>query len=122
MNIITTIPKKKYKNWAECEKVVSRCKGIGIPMSLGVWLINTKSIPKKVKPGKSLCYIVYDGCVHGYFEVLSIDRSEEWRDRHDIGKERNTFCIVLFNWTPIKASPYPGFQGYRYTVLTPLLG
>jgi len=82
------------------------------------WLINTNNLPKKSEIG-NLCYMVFDGMIRGYFDIVDFDESENWREKHGIGKKRNTKCIVMANWHPIKPVPYVGFQGWRYTEMRP---
>ncbi|RYC70670.1 hypothetical protein [Spirosoma sordidisoli] len=115
MNIITTIPKHKYASYAELEYVLRHTDGA----EGGFWLVNTKTLPKQCRVGEH-CYMVYDGQVRGYFTIVDMDWSENYRKLHRIGKRRTTRCIVLANWVPIPAQPHVGFQGYRYTALNPL--
>lgn len=117
MNIICTIPKSKFDSWKLCERVLYRCDGDSNTKEF--WLINTPHLPTKIKVGESVCYMIYDGMIRGYFHIVDTGISEEWRDSHDIGKPRNTMCIVMATWRPIKPIPMTGFQGYRYTELRP---
>lgn len=119
-NILTTIPKKKFASWEVAERVLKMCDGTtrhnrGKPW---FWLINTAKLPKDSGIG-ALCYMIFDGEIRGYMDVVDTDLSENWRESHDIGKMRNTNCIVMANWHPIKPVPYTGFQGWRYTELRP---
>ncbi len=116
MNILTTIPKAKFSSWKTCERVLRQCDGD--PNTQEFWLINTANLPKKIKP-ESVCYMIYDGKIRGYFHIINTDLSENWREMHDIGKPRNTHCIALATWRPITPIPYTGFQGWRYTELKP---
>lgn len=63
--------------------------------------------------------MVYDGQVRGYFDIVNTDLTENWRERHSIGKERTTQSLILANWHPIEPTPHTGFQGYRYTEMKP---
>jgi hypothetical protein len=117
-NIVTTIPKSKFANWAAAERTCRMCDGTTERNgeSPWFWLINTNSLPKDIVVGESVCFMVYDGLVRGYFNIVDTDISENWRDKHGIGKPRITKCIVLANWHPIAdKQPVTGFQGYRYT-------
>ncbi len=115
MNVLTTIPKSKYPNWATCERVLRRCVG---DEGLGYWLVNCQRLPTKCGIG-GLCYMIYDGQIRGYMDIVDTGETEGWRDRHNIGKPRNTLSLILANWHPIPPIPYTGFQGYRYTALRP---
>ena len=113
-NIITTIPKAKFSSWKVCERVLLRC--IGEPADY--WLINTPAFPRESGIG-AVCFMVYDGLVRGYMDIVDLDESENYRDKHNIGRRRNTKCIVMANWHPIKPVLMGGFQGYRYTEMRP---
>ena len=120
-NIVTTIPKSKFPDWPTCERTVNLCDG-ETPRHRGqpwFWTINTMNLPKDTEVGKSVCYVIYDGKIRGYFDLVDTDVSENWRNRHDIGKPRNTKIIVLANWHPFPNLPMRGFQGWRYTELRP---
>ncbi len=120
-NILTTIPKSKYKSWEICERVLQKCDGETEWDGDGpwFWLINTNNLPKDIKVGESVCYLVFNGKIRGYLHIVDTDISENYRWTHDIGKMRNTKCIVMVNWRPISPIPYTGFQGWRYTELRP---
>ncbi|GAB3164784.1 hypothetical protein [Telluribacter humicola] len=119
-NILTTIPKSKFRDWPTCERVLQRCDGLTDLNGNGewFWLINTKALPKDSGTG-AVCYMIYDGLIRGYMDIVDTDISENWRDAHDIGKPRTTKCLVMANWHPITPQPHTGFQGYRYTQLKP---
>lgn len=120
-NILSTIPKSKFKDWPTAERVCKMCDGETNWNGDGAWfwLLNSQNLPTESGIG-ALCYMIYDGVVRGYFDVVDTDQTENWRDKHDIGKERTTKCLVLANWHPIdKPVEHKGFQGYRYTELRP---
>jgi hypothetical protein len=130
-NIVATIPKGKFKDWATAEKVCSMCDGTtkrkftGWPETEDAeeetewfWLINTTNLPKHT--GKdSVCFMVFDGRIRGYFDIVDTDKSENWRNRHAIGKKRETNCVVMANWHPGDYGPKNGFQGWNYIDLQP---
>lgn len=119
-NILTTIPKKKFKSWQECEKVLKKCDGEDKKGRRAMfWVINTAHLPKKIDFAQSVCFLIYDGQVRGYMNIVDTDKSENWRLKHNLGKPRTTDCIVMANWHPITPTPYVGFQGWRYTELRP---
>ncbi|HEY0108788.1 MAG TPA: hypothetical protein VGB67_04115 [Fibrella sp.] len=113
MNIISTIPKSKYRSWAECEAVLRQCDGED-----DFWLVNTMNLPKKAGIG-DLCYMVYDGMIRGYFHIVDIQPTESFRSTHRIGKRRITDSLQLVNWFSITPIPKVGFQGWNYTALRP---
>lgn len=123
INVITTIPKSKFKTWAECERILQACDGETIykgHKTPWFWLINTANLPTKSGIG-GLVYMVYDGRIRGYMDWVETGNSEEWRRFHAIGKRRTTHCIVMANWHPVAGLPdMTGFQGWRYTQLRPL--
>lgn len=117
-HIVTTIPKSKYATLEECELALSTTDG----EDGGFWLINTSHLPVFFKDGYKddmVCYMVYDGYIRGYFNIVDVSLSENYRKLHRIGKRRTTKCIVMANWHPIKPVESIGFQGWRYTTLTP---
>ena len=121
-NIVTTIPKSKFKDWRTCERTVTLCDGETPRNNDGqpwFWTINTMNLPKDIEIGQSVCYMIFDGKIRGYFDLVDTDISENWRNRHDIGKPRVTKCIVMANWHPCPNLPMHGFQGWRYTELKP---
>lgn len=121
-NLLTTIPKSKFKTWADCERVLNLCDGEPHGRRRAMfWLINCTHLPKKDLTD-SVVFMVFDGKIRGYFHVVDTDKSENWRSRHGIGKERATDCIVMANWRSIPSSQQldmTGFQGWRYTHLRP---
>ena len=135
MNIVATIPKTKFKNWATAERVCRMCDGTTPHKRAGwpdddfeeeeegtpwFWLINSAALPTKVVPGESVCFMVFDGQVRGYFDIVDTDVSENWREKHAIGKQRTTQCLVMANWHPVdEGHLMTGFQGYRYTPMRP---
>lgn len=118
-NILTTIPRSKFPNWATAERVCKKCDGVGYPhRSAWFWLVNCTRLPTQSGPG-AVCFMIFDGKVRGYFDIVDTDQSENWRGKHEIGKARTTQCLVLANWHPYDGPEMPGFQGYRYTELRP---
>jgi len=119
-NILTTIPRAKFRTWEEAQAILRQCDGEAHgrrqPM---FWLINTVNLPRKITLMDSVCYMVFDGFIRGYFNIVDTDQSENWRFKHRIGKPRTTQCIVMANWHPIRPIPKTGFQGWRYTELKP---
>jgi hypothetical protein len=119
INILTTIPKSKFPDWPTAERVLRRCNGEEDENGDGwYWLINTNNLPKK-SGVDAQCFMIFDGLVRGYFDIVDTDKSENWRDKHEIGKERSTKCLVMANWHPVSPVPHVGFQGWRYTTLRP---
>jgi len=82
------------------------------------WLINVAHLPRQEMIGK-VCFMVFDGEIRGYFDIVDTDLSENWRLKHRLGKPRTTKCLVMTNWHPITPIPHVGFQGWRYTELKP---
>jgi hypothetical protein len=131
-NIVATIPKTKFKDWATAERVCSMCDGTTNRKSTGYpeneqhedegspwfWLINTTNLPKHTGED-SVCFMVFDGRIRGYFDIVDTDKSENWRSRHAIGKKRETQCVVMANWHPGDYGPRPGTQGWGYIDLQP---
>jgi len=133
-NIVATIPKTKFKDWATAERVCKMCDGTTLHKHAGwpeseheaeeegspwYWLINCVALPSKIGLGESVCFMVFDGQIRGYFDIVDTDTSENWRTKHPIGKKRTTECVVMANWHPIEPIAHTGFQGYRYTELRP---
>ena len=117
MNILSTIPKSRYNSWLECFYDLNESDGSD---EGGFWLINVQALPTKTKVG-DFCYMIYDGYIRGYFSIVDMKWTEDCRSFHRIGKKRNTYSLVMCNWhsltLPMEAK---GFQGYRYTQLSPL--
>ncbi len=114
-NIVATIPRAKFTDWKAAEKACLATTGDPL-----FWLINVTALPGMIKVGESVCYMVYDAQVRGYFDIITTDVSENWRRRHRLGKKRTTKCLVLANWHPVANGPHLlGFQGYRYIDLRP---
>jgi hypothetical protein len=120
-NVLTTIPKGRFPSWEVAERTLMRCDGEtewngGQPW---FWLVNCHALPKQSGVG-AVCYMVYDGLVRGYMDIVDTDVTENWRSRHGIGKRRNTSSLILANWHPLHEEVgQRGFQGYRYTELRP---
>ena len=120
-NIVTTIPKSKFNTWKACERVCHKCDGETIRDEDGAWfwLINTQRIPKKPIVG-SVCWMIYDGRVRGYFDIVDIDKAENWHHHNDPEERQRTgFSIIMANWHPFEGPEMNGFQGWRYSALQP---
>lgn len=112
-NIVTTIPKSKFKTWEVCERTCRMCNGE--PREDGDtwwWLINTQRIPAKDIVG-SVCFMIYDGMIRGYFDIVDINPAKEWHD------DRTGYSIIMANWHPYEGPEMKGFQGWRYSALQP---
>ncbi len=110
-NIITTIPKSRFPDWATCERLLRRCTGDD---DMGYWTIRCQRPPKKPIVGRQ-CYMIYDGKVRGHFSIVNIDDVRNWKF-HTPTKAGKV--IVLANWQAINTGPeVVGFQGWRYTDL-----
>jgi len=119
-NVLTTIPKSKYPDWPTAERVLRRCDGT-TDWGDGewFWLVNCQRLPTQSGTGAQ-CFMIYDGLIRGYLDIVDTDLTENWRERHGIGKERTTQSLILANWHPLdEPIPHTGFQGYRYTDLRP---
>lgn len=115
-NIVTTIPRNRYNTWQDCERDLLATDG---SEKGGFWLINTTHLPKNGCIG-TVCFMVFDGQVRGYFDVVDTQLTEDCRSFHRIGKRRTTQSIIMANWHPISRGNYlTGFQGWRYTALRP---
>lgn len=112
-NILTTIPKSKYRTLEEFESAVTRCDGSS---KFRFWLVNTNHLPAE-SPVDAQCYLVFDGFIRGYFTIMETDVTENWRGWHGIGKARTTKSMIMCTWRPITPIPYKGFMGWRYTQL-----
>ncbi len=135
-NILTTIPKGKFANWATAERVCKMCDGTtertarGFPeategeheegdTSPWFWLINTVNLPKALSDG-AVCFMVYDGLIRGYFDIVDTDLSKNWGRHCESLPARSTQCMVMANWHPLSEPiSQGGFQGWRYTELHP---
>ncbi len=113
MNILSTIPLSKHKDWTVLETALKLCSD-----GHRFHLINTVLLPKNCKVG-DFCYLIWKGQIRGYMDIVDMDLSENYRNRHGLGKPRTTHCIVLANWRPITPVDYTGFQGWRYTHMRP---
>ena len=114
-NVLSTIPKSRYYSWNDCQADLESCDGD----EGGFWLINVARKPLHADIG-SLCYMIFDGQIRGYMDVVDAGLTESFRNVHRIGKKRNTYSLVMANWHPIDKVIYKkGFQGYRYTELRP---
>lgn len=121
INILTTVPKAKFGNWETAERVLKMCDGETDWNGTGgwFWLIDCRSLPKHSGVG-ALCYMIFDGQIRGYMDIVDTDLSENWREKHNLGKPRTTHCLVMANWHPIETPvDHRGFQGFLYTTLRP---
>lgn len=117
-NIIATIPKSRFPGWEKARAVVERCDGETIwpgEEKPRWWTIRMPRLPKENLIG-SLCYMVYDGQVRGYFDIVDTDDAANWTwysQRNRKGK-----LLICANWHPVVNGPeMNGFQGWRYTAL-----
>ena len=119
-NVLSTIPRGRFKDWAHAERVCFMCDGEEKQdRAAWFWLVNCAQRPKDTGIG-AVCFMVFDGEVRGYFDIVDVADTERYRDRHGIGKPRNTVSLVLANWHPIRYGvEQRGFQGWRYTALRP---
>ena len=117
MNIITTIPRSHHPNWEHCKRMLNLTDG-EYHSGLGPWLylINTTNLPKKSGVG-DICFVVFEGIIRGYMDIIDTGVSESYREVHGLGKKRNTNSIVLINFVETDRGPMKGFQGWRYTEL-----
>ena len=113
-NILTTIPKNAFASWEVAERVCRRCDGTtDWGQGEWFWTINCLRLPKQLRED-SVCYMIYDGIVRGYFDIVDTDLAANWTN----GKSGH--CLVMANWHPIAPTEeQKGFQGYRYTDLCP---
>jgi hypothetical protein len=115
-NVLVTIPKSKYPSWVLAEADCASCTGEGRNT---FWLVNMKSLPNASGVGAQ-CFMVYDGLVRGYFDIVDSGPTESYRSVHGIGRHRTTQSLVLANWHPIaERVAQVGFMGCRYTELRP---
>lgn len=116
-NIKTTIPKSRFKTWAEAEKECLSCTGEPTKRHGGLfWTVRCQNAPTKPIIGGQ-CFMIFDGLVRGYFDIVDIDDVKNWRF-HTPTKAGSV--VVLANWHPVRGGPEEvGFQGWRYTALRP---
>ena len=131
-NILTTIPKYRFKSWELAERVLVRCDGEtdwdevdreGTNQGRDwLWFIRTNHLPKQSLL-ESVCYMVFDGRVRGYFHIVDSGHCQSWVDKgYLLANKPTPYVIVLANWRTIPLSeqvPMTGFQGWRYTALRP---
>ncbi|MVM34247.1 hypothetical protein GO755_29725 [Spirosoma sp. HMF4905] len=111
-NIIATIPKSRFKTWELAERVVKRCDG-----EKWFWTLRMPRKPKN-DPIGSLCYMVYNDQIRGYFDIIDVDEAKNWEWHQE--RQQEGFVLVLANWHPVFGLPeMAGFQGWRYTALRP---
>lgn len=119
-NLLTTIPKSKFKDWKVCERTCQMCDGetLHFDGERWFWIINTQRKPQKDIIG-SVCFMIYDGKVRGYFDIVSIDDAEDWQHYSEPDNIRSGYSVVMANWHPFNGPELIGFQGWRYTHLRP---
>ncbi|MFD2936291.1 hypothetical protein [Spirosoma flavum] len=129
-NLITTIPKGRFKTWELAERILLRCDGetdwdevdrSGTNQGKEwLWFIRTSHPPKDALTD-SVCYMIYDGVVRGYFHVIEKAESQKWVDLGYLLEDRpSPYVIVLAHWHPVNNGvEMTGFQGWRYTALRP---
>jgi hypothetical protein len=119
-NIIATIPKGRFKTWEAAERVVRQCDGETIRQSGSPWFwtIRVPRVPKEPLIG-SVCYMIYDGRVRGYFHIVDLDDASNW-EWHNDRKQSSGHVLVMVNWVSVPSLvEMTGFQGWRYTQLRP---
>ena len=112
-NVVATIPKSRFASWSQCLATCKACDG-----EQYYWLVNTANLPKQSGTG-AVCFMVYDGQIRGYFDIVDTGPTEKYRKIHRIGKRRNTQSLLLANWHPYNGPAMTGFQGWHYTELKP---
>ncbi|QHV99251.1 hypothetical protein [Spirosoma endbachense] len=131
-NIIATIPKGRFKTWEVAERVLRRCDGetdwdevdrVGTNQGKEwLWFVRLVRLPK-APLGESVCFMIYDGRVRGYFHIISSDSAQVWINKGYLLEDKPSgFVIVLANWVSLpysKQIEMTGFQGWRYTALRP---
>lgn len=118
MNILTTIPRSKFRTWADCRRSLQRCTGE--PNAEGecwYWRINTHRKPQKDLTG-AVCFLVYAGRVRGYLHLIDIAPKGDW-DWNNAEEKRAAYEIVMAVFRPFDGPEMTGFQGWRYTQLRP---
>lgn len=125
-NLLITIPKSRFKTWELAERILKRCDGETDWNEVDwegtnqgkewLWFIRTSHLPKD-----SVCYMLYDGIVRGYFHVIEKAESKKWVDLGYLLEDKpSPFVIVLAHWHPVNTGVQMiGFQGWRYTALQP---
>ncbi len=110
MNILATIPKYKFDKWEILERILKSCDGADYDQD--VWLINLPKKPLKLDED-SVCFMVYDGLIRGYFYIIAIEPAVNW---FHYNQRREGYSIIMCNWHPISnGEAMKGFQGWRYT-------
>lgn len=119
-NIVATIPKGRFKTWELAERIVVKCDGETVRDNDQVWYwtISMPRLPKKSLIG-SVCYMIYDGQIRGYFHIVDVDSPENFEWHYD-KKQTTGHVLVMVNWVSVAGLPeMKGFQGWRYTQLRP---
>ncbi len=125
-NLLTTIPKGRFKSWEVAQRTLKRCDGETNwghgEGSEWLWFVRMARRPQKPL-GDSVCYMIYDGRVRGYFHIVSVDTAQEWIDKGYLLEDKaSEHVVVLANWIDLPYSQQiemKGFQGWRYTALRP---
>lgn len=118
-NIIATIPKGRFKTWELAERVCKQCDGeTERDGKVWFWTIYLTRMPKSQLIG-SVCYMIFDGLIRGYFHIVDIDDPEGWEFHSGKGQTSGK-VLVMANWVSVHGLPeMTGFQGWRYTALQP---
>ncbi len=116
-NIITTIPKGRFKTWELAERVCRQCDGETIHQGQPwFWTIRIARPPKQEMIG-AVCFMIYNARIRGYFDIVDVDDVTNWAF-HTPTKAGKV--IVMANWHPVHDGiEMTGFQGWRYTALRP---
>lgn len=120
-NVITTIPAKRYRNWALCERILRRCQGQLPGQKKGgeYWRVNLARMPRETLTGR-VCFMVFGGKVRGYFHIIDVAPQSAWVfDEPEEERPQSPYCMILGVFTPFDGPPMEGFQGWRYTDLQP---
>ncbi|ARK08856.2 hypothetical protein A6C57_00225 [Fibrella sp. ES10-3-2-2] len=104
-----------------------RCDGVtdwgGEEGSEWLWFVRMMRKPRKDLTD-SVCYLIYDGRVRGYFHIVSSTPAQEWIEKGYLLEDKaSTHVVVLANWVSLPQAEQlemTGFQGWRYTHLSPL--
>ncbi|MBO0947304.1 hypothetical protein [Fibrella forsythiae] len=125
-NLLVTIPKGRFKTFEAAERVLRRCDGVTDwgeeEGSEWLWFVRMAKAPKKDLTD-SVCFLIYDGRVRGYFHIISSTPAQEWIDKGYLMEEKtSTHAVALANWVSLPKEEQVemrGFQGWRYTSLRP---
>ncbi len=112
-HVLFTLPKSKFPTWPHALEYLRNLGGNRYH------LINSLHLPEQAD--RVCCFLVYNGLVRGYLQVVATGPTEDFRHLHRIGKPRKTQSLVLTAWRPYEGPvvQIQGFQGWRYTDLQP---